>query len=396
MPRPIRRHRMLSLAWLGAVVAPLAGQTSPTAAPDTSLPAASPPAAAGPAPASASLKPPSFKLSGYAEASYDYSTQAVANAIVGRLYDRFSGGFTLNALKLTVDRPYMANKLDAGVHADVLVGQNAAVLQSSGFSLGSDGDVTQLYVTLNVPTANGNGVQLKAGKMATLMGLEVIEDVANPNWSEGNQFIFVENFTGTGVEVDYKFSPSVDAEARVDNGWDRVQVNHGHADFMGRLGLAPGPNTSIGVLGYVGAQEESSSAARYGADLLVNQKLGPVSLWLQADYGKEQANAALPDSTRDASWWAVGTWLAYDVTPKLNLALRADYLDDAESARTGAAFALPGALAHKLWSGTATLNVKSWSNVLVRPEVRYDHSNFTPFKGKNGQATFAVSVAYLY
>src|SRR5581483_3067482 len=121
--------------------------------------------------------------------------------------------------------------------------------------------------------------------------------------------------------------------------------------------------------------------------LLLNQKVGSkTSIWIQGDYGKEQANAALPDPTVDASWKAIGGWVAIDVTPTLNLALRGDYLDDPNGARTGAAFGT-GALAQKLWSGTATFNVKTWSNVLVRPEVRYDHSNLTPFNGKSDQAS---------
>jgi len=391
MSRLTRTLSALTLVWLGAVAAPLAAQGSPAAGPDSSPPATAATAAA------AANRGPGFKLSGYAEASYAYSNEAVGNAIVGHLYDRYSGGFMLNALKLAIDRPYVASKLDAGVHADILVGQNAPVLQSSGFSLGTDGDVTQLYITLNIPTKNGNGIQFKAGKIVTLMGLEVIESVANPNWSEGNQFVFVENFTSTGLEVDYKFSSAVDAEVRVDNGWDRVQVADGHVDFMGRLGIAPGPNTSIALLGYVGPQEAGSSAKRYGAEVLVNQKIGSkASIWVQGDYGKEQANAALPDATVDATWKGVGGWLAYDLTPKLNLALRGDYIDDPNGARTAGPFGLTGPFAHKLWSGTATFNVKTWSNVLVRPEVRYDHSNLTPFNGKSSQATVALSLAYLY
>jgi len=214
--------RLLSLAWLGALATPLAGATARAAGPDSLPPAAAP----APAPA----PPPSFKLSGYAEASYAYSTHPIApNGIVGRLYDRYSDAFVLNGWKLTVDRPFVASKMDAGVHADLLVGQNAAVLQSTGFNVGSDGDVTQLFVTLNFPTKSGNGVQLKVGKMVTLMGLEVIEDVANPNWSEGNLFNLVENFTSTGVELDFKPSSTVDVELRVDNGWDRiVEIGRAH------------------------------------------------------------------------------------------------------------------------------------------------------------------------
>jgi len=387
MPPLLRMVSALSLAWLGAAAAPLAGQAPPAA----------------PAPAPAPAPPPSLKLSGYAEASYVYSTQAINDSIVGRLYDRYSNAFTLNALKLTVDRPYDAKKMDAGVHADVLIGQNAAKLQSADtsggtFNVGTHGDVTQLYVTLNLPTKSGNGIQFKAGKMVTLMGLEVIEDVANPNWSEGNQFIYVENFTATGLEVDFKPSGTTDVELRIDNGWDRIAPTGRRKDLMGRLGLAPSANTALGIVGYVGAQEPNSNASRYGGEVLLNQKFGSkTSVWIQGDWGKEKANAALPDPTQDASWWAVGGWVAVDLSPKVNFAGRADYLEDTQGARTAAAFTLLNpAAGHKLWSLTGTLNVKSWPNALVRPEVRYDHSSVQVFNGKDGQVSIALSVAYLY
>jgi hypothetical protein len=342
-------------------------------------------------------------LSGFGEASYIYSTQTVApNIIVGRLYDRYSNAFTVNALKLTADLPFDPKKVSAGVHGDVLIGQNAEVIHSTGpsngtagsFNLGLDGDIEQVYVTLNLPT--GNGVQFKIGKMVSLMGLEVIEDVANPVWSLGNQFIYVENFTSTGVEMDFKPSAATDVELRVDNGWDRVTVPDGQKSFMGRLGIS-GAKTTLGIVGYWGEMESGISAARYGLDVLLNQKMGKASIWIQGDYGKEAANAALFDPTQDASWWAVAGWLAVDVSPTLNLSGRADYLDDTQSARTGFTFGvpLPGA-AHKLWSLTGDLNVKTWANVLVRPEVRYDHSSFTVFNGKGDQLSVALSAAYSF
>ncbi|HEY2518269.1 MAG TPA: outer membrane beta-barrel protein [Polyangiaceae bacterium] len=383
MSRLIRTVRMLTMVSLGAFAAPLVGQAPP---------------ASDPAPA----PPPAFKLSGYAEASYVYSTEAVGNAIVGRLYDRYSNAFTLNAWKLAVDRPFNPKKVDAGIHSDLVVGQNAEVLHSGSFALGADGDVTQLYVTLNLPTKSGNGVQFKVGKMVTLTGLEVIEDVANPNWSEGLLFTYVENFTSTGAEFDFKPSNAVDVELRVDNGWDRVVVPDGHKSFMGRVGIAPSGNTTLGLLGYVGDQEPSINAARYGVEGLLNQKFGSkTSVWVQADWGKEKQNPLLADTTQDGSWWALGAWLATDLSPKANVAVRAEYLDDAEGARTEGAYGLgpvPGGpyAAHKLWGLTGTLNMKTWPNVLLRPEVRYDHSNQAPFNNKNGQVSFALSVAYQY
>jgi hypothetical protein len=336
-------------------------------------------------------------ISGYAEASYSYATENSGSTTVGRLFDHTHDEIALNALKLVLDRPYAADKFDAGFHADVLFGQNASMIQAAGLKLGDQGDIPQLFVTLNIPTANGNGFQFKAGKMVTLMGVEVIEDVVNPNWSEGYQFIFVENFTALGLSAEYKFNPHLDAQLRVTNGWDVVTDNNGRKSFMGRVGVYPDDKTSIGLVGYLGPEQAvDTTADRYGVNLVLNRKLGRASVWLQGDYGKEEANAALPDPTRDAEWWAVGGWLTYEFTPMIGVAFRGDYLDDRDGARTSGVLGFPANTGMKIGSGTATLNIRRWPNMLVRPEIRYDRSDLPAFDGKQDQFTFALSAAYLY
>jgi hypothetical protein len=379
-----RTLRLLIGALLGALATPLAAEAPPVNAPD-------------------STPPPSLKISGFAVASYVYSNKTIdPNLIVGRLFDRYSSAFIINAAKLTLDRPFVATKLDAGAHVDLIFGQDAEVLHSSGssspFSLGPNGDIEQAYAIVNIPTKSGTGVQLKVGKMVTLMGLEVIETVANPNFSEGNLFNLVENFTSTGAELDFKPSSAVDVELRVDDGWDRVVVPDGQKSFTGRIGIAAG-KTSLGLLGYWGNQEANNNdAPRYGAEALLNQKFGKASFWVQGDWGTEKANAALPDPTVDAKWWAVSGWLAGDVSPNANLAVRADYLDDTNGFRTSGVLGFPVSTgeAQKLWSLTGTINIKAFAGALVRPEVRYDHSNLVVFDDQTSQVSFALSVAYSF
>src|SRR6266704_1433312 len=262
--------------WLLAP-APLAAQAATSASLDTAA------TKADPAPL-----PAGFKLTGFAEGSYAYSGRSVGDtAIVGRLYDRLQNRFMLNALAVVLDKPYDPTKFSAGFHTEVLVGQDASVIQSNGFfGPGTPADVPHLYVTLNVPTASGNGLQFKVGRIPTLLGLEVIETYANPNWSEGNQFIYVENFTGTGLSVETKFSDHVDAQFRVINGWDQVGDNNGRKSLMGRVGLYPDALTSLGVVGYWGAEEANdNTATRYGFEGLLWRKLGKAAVWVQGDYG---------------------------------------------------------------------------------------------------------------
>jgi len=387
------RATLLSL-WLLAPAA-LVAQSAPAAPVDTTGKKADPPAApvnhletsfAG------------FKLTGFAEGSYSYSGRSIGDtAIVGRLYDRLQNRFMLNALALVLDKPYDPATFSAGFHTELLLGQDATVIKSNGFDLGSQADLPHLYVALNVPTASGNGLQFKVGRIPTLMGLEVIETGANPNWSEGNQFIYVENFTATGVSLETKFSQYVDLQLRVINGWDQVSDNNTRKSFIGRVGLYPDARTSLGIVGFWGPEEAGNNTAdRYGAEALIWRKLGNAQLWVQGDYGREQANAALPVPTQDAKWWAAGAWVTYDFSSTLGLALRGDYVNDENGARTSGVYGFPTNTGQKFGSGTATLNIRAWPNAVVRPEVRYDHSTLAAFDGQKDQVTVALGVAYNY
>src|SRR5881628_1571127 len=371
--------------WLIAPAA-LAAQTATSASHDTAG------TKADPAPL-----PAGFKLTGFAEGSYAYSGRSVGDtAIVGRLYDRFQNRFMLNALAVVLDKPYDPAKFSAGFHSELLLGQDATLIRSNGFDLGAQADVPHLYVTLNVPTASGNGVQFKVGRMVTLMGVEVIETIANPNWSEANQFIYVENFTGLGVSVETKFSQYVDAQFRVINGWDQVHDNNTHKSLMGRVGIYPDAVSSISIVGYWGPEEpDNNTANRYGINAVLWRKVGKTNVWVQGDYGTEQANAALPDPTQDAKWWALGGWVTYDFSSVVGLALRGDYVNDENGARTNGAFGFLPNTGQKFGSGTATLNIRAWPSAVVRPEVRYDRSTLRTFAGEKDQVTLALGVAYL-
>src|SRR5213594_2471609 len=375
--------------WLLAP-APLAAQAATPASPDTAATKADP-----------TPLPAGFKLTGFAEGSYAYSGRSVGDtAIVGRLYDRLQNRFMLNALAVVLDKPYDPTKFSAGFHSELLLGQDATLIRSNGFDLGAQADVPHLYVTLNIPTASGNGLQIKAGRMVTLMGVEVIETIANPNWADGNQIIYVQNFNGTGVSVETKFNKYVDAQFRVINGWDQVSDNNSHKSLMGRVGLYPDALTSLGIVGYWGPEEASNNTAnRYGVNAVLWRKLGgKVNVWLQGDYGQEQANAALPDPTQDAKWWALGGWVTYDFSTTLGLALRGDYVNDENGARSSfnGLVGFPANTGQKFGSGTATLNIRAWPGAVVRPEVRYDRSTLQAFAGKKDQVTVALGVAYLY
>ena len=319
-------------------------------------------------------------LTGYVTSTFTYSFAATGNLLVGRFYDRYQKQFMINAAELGITKPVATDKLDAGARIELLFGQDAAVTQSAGLSLGPNGDLTEAYAVLNVPTGGADHwIQFKLGKMWTIMGYEVIDDVLDPNLDVGNQFVYLENFTNTGLGVDFKFGPKVDAQLRVVNGWDVVVDNNTALSFMGRLGLTPSPAVTIGLLGYVGAEQpDNTSNLRYGFEGLGTFKVGTrTTIVAQFDYGEEQG--LLPDPDQNAKWWGGGLWLVQTLSAAFDLAFRGDYVNDENGVRTSGVLGYPVADARTFGSVTATLNIHVFPKATIRPEFRLDFSSLDDY-----------------
>jgi len=304
--------------------------------------------------------------------------------------------FMINQFKLALDKPVDASpdKWDAGYSAHLIFGQDAGYFGFAGLSLGGAGFVEKATVTANVPV--GNGLLVEVGRMVTLMGVEVVEPTINPNWSLGNQFVFVEPTTHLGAHLTYKFTDKVTGELSVFNGWDVVGNDNNSLSFMGRLTLTLSDSTTLALLGYGGPEGAgNNSQLRSGAEAVLTQKLGDrVTAYIQADYGHEDFNRF---GDPNAEWYAGGVWVVYQASEKVAFALRGDYLRDGDSSRVGGGFPTPGNTT-ELTSLTGTVNWSPVANLQIRPELRWDRSTEGTFGtgAKQDQVIAGLGVAYLY
>lgn len=340
---------------------------------------------------------PAVSITGYVTTSYTLGSHASGDSIiVGRAYDRHQNSMMINVANLTLERVAPTDRVAAGFHAETWFGPHAAVVKSNGLDLGPNADIWQAFAVLNMPVGGpGSYVQLKTGKMATLMGVEVGEDVLNPNWAIGYQDIFLEPFTETGIELDGKFSSQWDAEVRLTNGWDQVVDLNKSKSVMARVGLTPDDKTLIAVVGYAGPeQSNNNSNQRTGANLVASRKLtSTFTAQMQLDFGRD--DGAAPNGGR-AQWVAAGTWLTYDVVPSATLALRADYMNDRDGARTSGVLGFPANNGLEVGSVTATANIKRWAHALVRPEVRFDRATLPVFDAHKDQFSVGAAISYIF
>lgn len=341
------------------------------------------------------------KISGYLAGSFFHNFDSGAIADGSQLTGQ-KDEFMLNQFKLALDKPVDASpdKWDAGYTAHLIFGQDAGYFAFTGLNAGNFGFIEKASLTVNAPV--GNGLLVELGRMVTLMGVEVVEPTANPNWTLGNQFVFVEPTTQTGAHFAYKFNDKVSGDFVVFNGWDAVPDFNRGLSFMGRVSYTPTDKTSLALLGFGGPEKAGTASGwRDGVELILTQKLTPkLSGSLQLDYGHED-NALISDGTQvaNADWYAAGVWLTYLINDKVNLALRGDYLKDGTGTRTFGVFDPTGVSAGvgpEVYTGTLTLNWNPLASVQVRPELRWDHASKTVFNGHFDQYILGLGVAYLY
>jgi len=400
-------------------------------------------------------------ISGYVEASYvanvqkgllgrnqhnnssstvnDEKNVGLAGANSLRAFDN-NPGFSLNAIKLVLEKPLGEGDWAAGYRADLLFGQDAAQLnraEGTGNPNFDHGDtsseqqgwgtyIEQGYVAFRVPM--GNGLDFKFGRFVALSGYEVIESPANLNFSRGLLFTWATPIAHTGLLASYRFSDMVDAQLGIVNGWNNWIADHEDPSVIGRVGIKNSSGTfSLGLSGFYGRARAGDPAFEEGAnnvaslntnerwflDAVLNVKpTEKLLLGLEALVGNQENPDGEYSGTGHDQWWGVASYIKAQVSDKVSVAGRAEYLND----RWGHLFSddhasfdpihdTDGASRIEVVSLTGTVNLDVWKNMLLRLEVRYDMAStgsgakwddVPPYRTQNDQLTFAADAVYSF
>jgi hypothetical protein len=342
-----------------------------------------------------------MQISGFVQASYFYNMQSPKDGYSDAyLWNTKDNSFSLNKFKLTVASPPVAtDKWDAGYRASLIFGDDAPQLNTPGANgLGgansSFNDLREAYVELNVPI--GTGLNVKVGELISLLNYESGDGgAANVNFSQGNQWWFTGNGPSAGVQASYNFTDKVGLTLRVDNGLFQgpVDNNSGKA-LSGSVNLKPTKNFWVNVYGYYDIQPANNETKGFGTigGVQITEKLGT---GFEFDYFNFYGKGGSSDL------WSVGGWIWYDFTPKVGVALRADYIVSPDgvlgpAVRPGAGITTTDTDG-ELGSVTLTLNWKPAANIKIQPELRYDYTSFkNGLDGDKSRLIVGLGVSYLF
>ncbi len=311
-----------------------------------------------------------------------------------RLFDHKANSFTLDLAELQFMKDAPIGGM--GYKLKVSAGETAKYIHSLGLGI-EDGqapadteafDLTEAYIQYNAPL--GKGLKFTFGKFATYIGAEVIEARDNPNYSRSFLFNYAIPFTHTGLSMAYPFSEAVSTSLYIVNGWDKAVANN--TGKTGGFSFAWTPIEQLAMnfnFMYGPEQKNNDSNNRFLFDWVGTIKpIKNLSLILNTDYGTEQKD---PNAGGvDSKWYGAAEIVKYDFSDWFSLALRGEYFDDPNGARTGTVQALKEI--------TFTTEFRIAKGLILRPEYRHDWSDQNSFNGgkDKNQDTIALGVMYTW
>jgi hypothetical protein len=345
-------------------------------------------------------------ISGFVQASYFYNMQDPADGESdGYLWNTSNNSFSLNKFKLTIaSAPVEASgdEWGAGFRASMIWGEDAAVLNTGSNLVGFDG-VREAFVELNAPI--GTGLNIRAGQLISLLNYESGDGGAvNANFSQGFQWFYTGNPPNAGVQLGYDPTDWLNVKARVQNGMYVGPVdNNDDKTFMGSLGFKPTKDLWITLIGFTGDETLGATPPQglSGGSVLAGYKVLPkLNTGFEFDYFHFD-----PDNAPSADLYSVGGWITYDVSSKVMLGFRGDFVNAPDGVGI-VGISLPGRPNSAIMSADPDGNIGSLTLTLTympvpglrfQPEIRYDYTSYEGgFDGEESRWIVGAGVSYLF
>jgi len=242
-----------------------------------------------------------------------------------------------------------------------------------------------MYAQMYAPV--GNGWDIKLGHFYTPMGYETVTSTGNFFYSHSFTHQYFEPFTHWGVHATTPINDSLKLAVGATNGWDTLDDSSDKLCLHSTLTWTSCDEATTVFYGIMVGEEPGilKENGRIYQSLYVTHKMCNLTsvtgtdLLFQNDGSFNNAGAV-----DDAEAYSVYQYLIYEINECLSAGIRGEISRDDDNLRIipigagPAALGLPGPFAEgsTYTSLTMGLNWKPFENVRVRPELRWDWTDF--------------------
>ncbi len=318
-----------------------------------------------------------LEIGGWLSGSYFYNfNDPDGRALAGSNTGGFAYPFHPDANSFSLDQFWIwmergvSEENRAGFRVDLAYGKDAGLLSGDfgagdGFS-GNDFELYQAYIQYLAPI--GEGVEMKFGKFATVIGAEVVQSPDNFNITRGHVYNLFQPITHTGVlasagvgglDVSLGFVnetrsfPANDIDRNTDKAvlWS---IGGGADQFSWSFNGAHGSSDSgLGFDAPAGDKETILDV------ILSFSPSENFTTYINADYiDTENSRGA------DIDGFGIAWASRYAISERTGIAVRAEYVDIDDFFGGGSDLSV--------WGLTGTVDYKLTESLMVRGEVRYD------------------------
>jgi hypothetical protein len=326
-------------------------------------------------------------LSGSVDAYYRFDFAGKGNNLTS--FTNSNNSFELGMASLKVD--HSIGKVSAT--ADLGFGRRAQEFSyndgsgllytggSAGIPVSTLAAVKQLYITY----APSSKVKFTLGKFATHIGYELVDAVANRNYSMSYGFSYGP-FFHTGLKADISLGGKTAFMIGVANPTDFTSNTSPYNYVIAQLSTASKNDKFKAYLNYQGTSSPDFKLSQF--DLVL---LGTISDKFALNYDGTIQSRKFGNAKAE-SWSSNAVYLNFDPTSKFGLTLRGEILSDKTD--------LLGIGGNSLFIPTLSANFKI-DNLTIIPELRLDNAKNEIFEKSSGAATksatsFVLAATYKF
>jgi hypothetical protein len=294
-----------------------------------------------------------------------------------------------------LDRPQDETDWAAGYHVELWLGPDANSLGTQSTGVGADFAIRQAYVTLRTPV--GNGINWKLGVFDTPIGYESFSSPANANYSRSYGFT-IEPSQHTGILATYEVNDQISLSAGIGNTVGPAINGRANIEsfktYIGSVTFTcptnwswiSGSTFTAGLVNGFNSSDGEGAAVRqtsFYAGTTLSTPIEALKLGASVDY-LDVHHARTIEDGGDGTAWAWDVYASYQLTEKLGLNLRGEYLENnSEALDFGSVDLSDISGRNHIEAVTATAQYDLWKNVLSRVEFRWDHIEHGPGFGGN-------------
>lgn len=296
----------------------------------------------------------------------------------------FNQGYLVSEIGLPCDGSF-----GLGGRLDLLYGEDYWLAQSTGWERNLDGTPGwsgSEYYGLAMPQAyieaGTCNLSVKIGHFYSVVGYEGVMAPDNFFYSKSYSYQFAGPFQHWGAQVDWQVNEAWEVQAGLVNGWDALDRVQDNVNFIGRIKYTNpyrGWWTSFAI---ITGDEDNNLAAFPRATEYTNRTryswLVDVPLTCRLEYvfhhwlGYQETGAANGD---DADWYGIDQYLYYTINDCWKVGGRFEWFRDEEGTRVG--LNRPSnpnnpSFVGNFWSLSAGVTWTPTTNLIVRPELRWD------------------------